>query len=127
MGIKTLGAVLLIGATGMYVAYPKINDYLSQVPGSQKVVRDVRQRIGVEETVREEAKSVLSKIASGLSDFFKNNNSQTENMHYSDGTKIEPWNYHGNSWPSNWPTTNSDGSFNRDYMRWYQEQSRGTK
>jgi hypothetical protein len=41
-----------------------------------------------------------------------------------DGTTMESWNYQGNIWPSNWPITNPDGSYNHDYIRWYQGRNR---
>ena len=37
-----------------------------------------------------------------------------------DGTRVQQGEiYHGNTWPSQWPILNEDGSYNKDYIRWY--------
>jgi len=46
MTFKALLVGIVAGAAGMYVAYPKIQQYTSKVPGVESLVRSARDQIG---------------------------------------------------------------------------------
>lgn len=87
------------------------------VPEAKKFISEAKSKSGVEEKANQGSSGFLDNL--GFSKMTTN-----DPMHHLDGTKVEPWQYNGNSWPSEWPITNPDGSFNQDYLRWYSKQGR---
>ncbi len=106
MKFKTiLTGLIVAGAASLCI--PEVRSRISPyVPSFKTVVKSVEQVAGLEDNV--------NKPGSNTQDYLTR----------PDGTKMEPWNYRGNEWPKEWAIQNPDGSYNRDYIRWYEREHR---
>lgn len=112
MGIKTIGAILAIGAAS-YMYYPEIKSKVG--PYIPRTINEIRRFVFLEDAVtKNEQKPQVSSV----------NQTQTSPLVRPDGTRMESWNYRGNEWPEGWRVINEDGSYDRDYIRWYEGKHR---
>lgn len=94
MGIKTIGAAMIAGAAGLYILNP-----------------------GVKSTVNNQINSYVPSVKTI---------EQTVGIESDPLSKTPPENqiYHGISWPKDRPVLNKDGTYDKEFIRWYGRKNR---
>lgn len=117
MGLKSSALVLAAGAAIATYSIPESREFV--IKRANSTIERISSLLASISPSLPQDKSVLRPLQQPYS-----HPSQTQTLQTEDGRVIQSWNYRGNEWPKGWRVINEDGSYNRDYIRWYEGKHR---